>query len=75
MLGIPQCYGFSDMMDSIMINIVHPDYATLFGNFNSKESIVKSFDNGVTKLYIQYPAMDSDQDYSWVQNTIAWYRL
>ena len=71
MLGIPQCYSFSDMIHYVVKNNVHPDYILLFEKFNCKESIIRAFDNGQTKAYIQYPAKDLNQNYVWVQNTMC----
>lgn len=71
MLGIPQCYNFSEMIHYMMKMNVHPDSASLFQDFNSKKSILKAFDIGVSKLYIQYQAKYLNQNYSWVQNTMC----
>jgi|GEM_PF-2728685 len=71
MLGIPQCYSFSEMIHHLMKNNVHPDYTSLFRDFNSKGSIEKAFVNRMTKLYIQYPVRNLNQKYSWVKNTMC----
>lgn len=71
MLGIPQGYSFSEMIQYIMKNNVHPDYTSLFRDFNSKGSIEKAFDNHMIKLHIQYLAKNLNQKYLWVQNTMC----
>ncbi|KNZ41821.1 diguanylate cyclase [Acetobacterium bakii] len=71
MAGLPQFYIFSDMIDYMAGMTVHPEYAQLYKNFNSKESIDHLLDSGETKVVIQYPRKDLNADYSWVQNTMC----
>lgn len=70
MLNIPTFNIFSDMIDYMCINLIHPDYVQTFRNFSIKETIMKLLNENKFKATIQYRRKDSHNLYSWVKNTM-----
>lgn len=69
-IGIKSSNSYTTLIDTIVKDVIHPDYKDLFSHEMSCETILKNYDDGKRLSSFQYRKRRIDGIYMWFEKTV-----
>ncbi|MEG0852626.1 MAG: diguanylate cyclase [Angelakisella sp.] len=70
LFGITPTNNFSEMMEALLDNAIHPDDAERFRSYYLLKNILSAYSGGKTELVCEYRRPNADGDFIWVRSTL-----